>query len=177
LNSATPELPGRDGSEPDYEPGTIPLRPVAIVVVILLAIGVGYLAYSCARSSGSSSTFTDQVSHYPPNSVTYIAPARTYLVRQGDGSFLALSEVEAVREDRVAGCIIRFRPDLSAGGEPGVFRDDCHGVLFGRDGAPVGAASPPMQRHPVTSDGKTVSLRFHVCLSGSGGGQEEPCRE
>jgi hypothetical protein len=177
VSSDGPQLPSGNSPPVDYEPGTVPLRPVVIVAVILLAIVAGYLGYACVHSSSGSSTFTDQVNHYAPGSVTYIAPARTYIARQPDGSFLALSEIEAAQADRVAGCVIRYRPDLSAGSETGIFRDDCHGVVFNREGLPIDGASPPMQRHPITSDGKTMALHFRMCLGPTGEGQEQPCRE
>jgi hypothetical protein len=162
---------------PDYEPGTIPLRPVLVVAAILLLAAATYIGYSCTRSIGRGGGFSDQVSHYATGSVTYLAAGRSYLVRREDGSFVALSEVEADPADRVAGCLIRYRPDLSAAGQTGVFRDDCHGVLFSRDGIAIQGSAPPMEQHPVQVSGSQVSVRFNVCQAGGGSDAAESCRE
>ena len=161
----------RNGSgEPEQDEdwrreGGIPLRPVLIVAALIVLALVVYGGYSCVRSAGAGSSFSDSVSHYPPGSVTYLARERTYLVHQTDGSFLALSDAEANDTDRVSGCLIRFRPDLHAAGETGVFWDDCHGVLFNRLGTAVQGSSAAMQRHPVSVSSGTVAVHFKDCLS------------
>lgn len=154
--------------------GGVPLRPVLIVAALIVLALVVYGGYSCVRSADAGSSFSDSVSHYPPDSVTYLASERTYLVRQLDGSFLALSDAEANDTDRVSGCLIRYRPDLLAAGEAGVFWDDCHGVLFNRTGVVVQGSSAPMQRHPVSVSGVTVSVRIKDCLNADN--QPEACR-
>jgi len=169
--------PPTDGEQRWHEPGTVPLRPVVIVGAILLLCSVAYLGYSCARSSASGGSFTAPVSRYPTGTVTYIAPARTYLVRREDSSFLALSEVEDSASDRLAGCVIRYRADLSAAGVTGVFRDDCHATLFSRDGVAIQGSAPPMQQHPVRPGKDEVVVQITMCLGGGGLGLQEPCRE
>ncbi|MGI8551071.1 MAG: hypothetical protein ACR2PL_09865 [Dehalococcoidia bacterium] len=159
------------------EPGTIPLRPVVIVAALLLLAAAAYTGYACFSARGNSSTFTDQVASYPPDSVTYIAQDHSYLVRTADASFLTLSEVEAQDADRVSGCIIRYRPDLSAGDVHGVFRDDCLGTLFNRMGIAVQGSAPPMQRHPTLVHDKTVTIYPKACEAGGNSMQPEACRE
>jgi hypothetical protein len=158
----------------EAEPGTVSLRPVLAVFVVLLLAAAGFAIYSCARAPASG-TFVDSVHHYPPDSVTYLASGRSYLVRLSGGSFLALSEVEADAADRQQGCVIRFRADLSADGQVGVFRDDCHGALFNREGIAVQGSAPPMQQHPVQVNGDAVSVNFRSCLGSNS--RPEPCRE
>ena len=156
--------------------GTVALRPVLIIAAILAACVAGYLSYSCISAAGAGAGFSAPVSRFSPDSVTYLDAGRTYLVRQPDGGFLALSEAEPDRQDQISGCVIRYRPDLQAGGTTGVFRDDCHGALYGRDGQPLGGSGPPMQRHPVEVNGSQVRVNFAVCLSGSGDQSAEACR-
>ncbi len=177
-----PDEPAPNGAAaapaaPEYEPGTVPLRPVLIVFAVLLLVAAGFAVYSCTRSATSDGTFSDKVADYPPGSVTYLASGRTYLVRENDGSFLALSEVEAASADRQQGCIIRYRPDLSAAGQAGIFRDDCHGTLFNREGLAVRGDAPPMQQHPVQVEGSGMSVRFTSCRATTAGAAPEPCRE
>lgn len=169
-------MPFNEANKGAYEPGTVSLRPVLIVTTILSIGALGYLGYSCVSSAGSGSSYSAPVSRFSPDSVTYLAAARTYLVRQTDGTFIALSEIEPDQPDRIGGCVIRFRPDLQANGVMGVFRDDCHGALYGRDGRPLTGSAAPMQRHPVESSGTEVRVLFTVCLSGSDGTTVEPCR-
>jgi hypothetical protein len=163
-------------SQPAPEPGTISLRPVAVVTAILLLGAFGYLGYTCVHASPAGS-FVAPITRFAPGSVTYLAQGRTYLVRSDDGSFLALSEVEANAADRLAGCVIRFRPDLSAGDEKGVFRDDCHGTVFNHEGIAVQGSSDPMQQHPVLAGKSDISVRLRECLAGGGNSSVEPCRE
>jgi hypothetical protein len=139
-----------------HDSGSVSLRPVLVVGCLLLLAGFGYLGYSCVQASERAGTFTDEASHYAPGSVTYVASGRTYLVRTSDGAFLALSEVEADDTDRVAGCVIRYLADLSIAGETGLFRDDCHGVVFSRNGSAIDGAAPPMQRHLVLQSSENV---------------------
>lgn len=159
------------------EPGTVSLRVVVALLVLLVLAAAGIFIHSCSQSTASASVFSDQISHYAPGSVTYLANARSYLVRANDGSFLALSEVEAAEADRVAGCLIRYRPVSSANAQAGVFRDDCHGTLFNSQGIAVSGDAPPMQRHPTVVSAKMVSVQLRVCLQGGADGRPEACRE
>jgi hypothetical protein len=154
------------------EPGGISMRVLLPIVAVLAVAAAVYVGYTLTQSLGSGSSFSDRVANYPPDSVTYLSNGRTYLVRQNDGTFLALSEVEASATDRIAGCLIRYLP-----GKQGAFRDDCHGVMFNLEGVAVQGAAPPMQRHPVTVHGGKLTVQLKVCLQGGSSDQIEPCRE
>lgn len=170
-----PEQPEDGFEEEDERAGTVSIRPVVIIGSLLLLALIGYLGYSCAATLGGSANYSAPVSRFAPNSVTYLAGSGTYLVRLADGSFLALSEAEATSADRVAGCVIRYRPDLSAGGQQGVFRGDCHGTLYNRMGIAVQGSALPMQRHPVNVRGNQVIVMPKQCLQ-SGTNQPQACR-
>jgi hypothetical protein len=159
------------------EPGTWPLRPVLAVAAVLLVGLLIYAGYSCVRSSGGSDSFSAPVNRFPLDSVTYVAPGRFYLVHTDTGAFVALSEVEDAPADRIAGCLIRYRPDLGSGDEKGVFRDDCHGTLFNRDGDAVEGSAPSMQRHPVRVTNGNVTVPLKECIAGGGAATPEVCRE
>jgi len=163
--------------EPWREPGTVPLRPIVIVGAILLVIAIGYLSYSCVHSARTVGSFSAPVSRYPAGSITYLASGRTYLIRRDDGSFIALSEIEADAADRLAVCVIRYRADLNATDQIGVFRDDCQGTLFNREGSAIESSAPPMQRHPAGSAGDEVTVQLRACVAGDGSGIPERCRE
>jgi hypothetical protein len=165
------------GSQAPDEPGNWPLRPVLTVATVLLAGLLIFAGYSCIRSSGGGDTFSAPESRFPPATVTYIASDRFYLVRDDAGAFLALSEVEDSPADRIAGCLIRYRPDLSAANQSGAFRDDCHGLLFDRHGVATDGSATPMQQHPVQVADGTVTVRFKTCIAGDGSLQTETCRE
>jgi len=149
---------------------------VVFVLALLTLAAITYLGYSCFSARPPGTTFADDVAHYPQDSVTYLAAGRSYLVRATTGDFLALSETEPQPADRVAGCVIRYRPDLQSNGETGLFRDDCHGDLYDRAGEPLTPGQVPMQRHPVMSSEHTVVVRFGDCLSGEGDHPAEACR-
>lgn len=176
--AAEPERrPDLAESSPGDSPhqGGVPLRPVLAVAAILLLVLIAYGAYSCSQSLAQGAVFRDQVSHYPVNSVTYLSAGRTYLVHLGNGSFIALSEIESSPADRADGCIIRYRPDVSAAGQRGVFVDDCKGVDFNTMGIAIQGTAPPMQRHPVSVHGGAVTVSLKSCLAGGGGNHVEAC--
>jgi hypothetical protein len=161
----------------ENEPGTISLRPVLVVIALLGLASSAFLIYSCSHAPPVGS-FSAPINRFPANSVTYLSSGRSYLVRMEDGSFLALSEVDADPANRLKGCVIRYRPDLTGAGKQGAFRDDCSGALFDLEGLAIEGGSPPMQRHPVQVTDRNVSVRFKICISGGpGGGAAEPCRE
>ena len=151
------------------------MRPVLLVAGVLSIAALAFLVYSCSRAPASGS-FTAPIGRFPPDSVTYLAAARSYLVRSNDGSFAALSEVDADPASRLNGCVIRYRSDLSAAGEQGIFRDDCSGALFDREGKAIQDPLPPMQRHPVQIADGNLAVRIRVCVNG-GTSNSEPCRE
>lgn len=156
--------------------GGISLRVVLPILVLLVLAAAVYAGYACSQSLGSGASLSDAAAHFPPGSVTYLANGRAYLVRESDGAFIALSEIEERRADQIAGCVIRYRAGLSASGESGVFRDDCHGAVFNLQGLVVAGAAQPMQQHPVVVNGKTITVQFKTCLRG-GDRVPEPCRE
>ena len=168
-----------NGERSDYDAADtdgVSLRVVLPILVLLVLAAAVYAGYACSQTLGNGASLSDATAHYPPGSVTYLANGRTYLVREGDGSFIALSEIEERRADQIAGCVIRYRASLSASGESGVFRDDCHGVVFNLQGLVVEGAAQPMQRHPVIVNGKTLTVQFKTCLR-AGDDVTEPCRE
>lgn len=160
-----------------HEPGTLPLGPVLAVAAILVVAALVFSTYSCLRSSAGAGTFTAPVSQFPAGSVTYVAADHMYVIHSDDGAFSSLSEVEADQADRLAGCLIRYRPDLSSAGETGVFRDDCHGTLFNRAGVAIQGSAPAMQQHPVRAGKDTLVVDIKACMSGGDSPSNEPCRE
>ncbi len=79
-------------------------------------------------------------SDYVPGTVTLHPAQKTYVVRQEDGTFYAMSAVCTH-----LGCITAWKP------ERGVVACPCHGSVFSRDGeVQAGPAPRPLSRFLVT---------------------------
>jgi|SRR5215203_4894392 len=133
------------------------------VLIVALAVGGGLLLINCVRGPSSSSTYTTRIDALPERIPVFLSGPGIYLVRAGDG-VVALDHNELRREDAIQGCVIRYRETLEAGGRRGLFRSDCTGTLYGLDGAPLEGDGQPMNRHPVTASGESVTVDVTRCF-------------
>ena len=71
---------------------------------------------------------------YVPNAVVYRSTDGLFVVRPGEGAVVAFSDVDPHNPPGQRSCRVTFRPDLSAGGDPGRFFDICTGSMYDLSG-------------------------------------------
>ncbi|MFN8558807.1 MAG: hypothetical protein U0531_16200 [Dehalococcoidia bacterium] len=145
--------------------------PALVLLIAAVVMAVAFVGSTCLRG-GRGATYTTEMARLAVDDPVYVSGHRLYLVRQPSGAVLALSDREVQPQDDRDGCIIRFRETFEAPGRRGLFRGDCSGALYGRDGAALSPEGPSMTRHPVTVDGMKVTVDSSACLRGE---LPEPC--
>jgi hypothetical protein len=148
-----------------------PARAGCVVPALAVLIAVGVLAVAfvgstCVRG-GRGTTFEADLAQFATDDPVFVSGRGFYLVRLSSGEVVALTEQEARREDRLNGCVIRYRETLQVSGHTGAFRSDCTGTVYDLKGLPLDGTAPPMKRHPVTVSGKTVKVDTSRCLDGA----------
>lgn len=89
-----------------------------------------------------------ELAEFPPGSVSYILPARSYIVRLQDGGVLALWQ-----RCTHLGCMVPWRE------EQGQFNCPCHSSLFNRQGEVTGGPAPrPLDYFPVQLEGSKLVI-------------------
>jgi hypothetical protein len=148
--------------------------PALVVLVAVGVLAVAFLGSTCVRG-GSDTSFSAPVERFRVDDPVYISSKGFYLVRLASGEMVALSDQEARREDRLNGCLIRYRETAQAGGRTGLFRADCSGTLFDHAGKPVEGSAPPMKRLPLTISGGKLKVDLTTCIDGASG-QRVSCK-
>lgn len=148
--------------------------PALVVLVAVGVLAVAFLGSTCIRG-GADTSFSMSVERLKVDDPVYISSKGFYLVRPSSGEVIALSDQEVRREDRLNGCLIRYRETAQAAGRTGLFRDDCSGVLFDLTGKPVEGNAPPMKRLPLTISGGKVKVDLTTCIDGASG-QRVSCK-
>ncbi len=168
--------------------GTLGRHPyVTIGFVLLAAVIAGALVLTIAQreqsgsspAPGTAATAQSPVQDlgpeqdFPAGTLRYFRDLGLYLVRQADGSFLALYDLDPRQqvEKSGGGCRVRWE----GGGDPapaalpldGRFRDPCLGSTFGTDGELLsGPASRGLDRYPVALQGDHVYVDLSRLLPG-----------
>lgn len=138
----------------------------AVVAIIAIVIfGVQYL-----ESGTRTKAILGQAASYAPGSITFESDYNIYIVRMADGTFFALSDLDAANREspgrrcRVApiptndpdlpGILERYRNAFSprAAGATAVFREDCNGALYDVTGVRLNGEGPNLDRHDVEID-------------------------
>ena len=173
---------------PDTESSSRPGRTLGCVVLPLALVVGGFFAVLLIvfLDSGSDTGMMvlEQREAYGRGTVEYIGERNFYLVRLGDGSFLALSDLDAAnrastqRRCRAApiptsdpalpGLLDRYRARLSPAATQStlLFREDCNGAIYDLTGARLDQDGPNLDRYPVSirKDGKVgVDLARRQC--------------
>lgn len=110
------------------------LRLFAVVfAALLLAAGIGLITFlnpSDEDSRPPAALFdAGAVGDFPINQPAPFSEEGFFLVRRGEGEFLALYTL-----DPESGCTVPWRPEFEFRGWKGWFRDPCHGGTYDLDG-------------------------------------------
>lgn len=167
---------GIHDAQPRIGGGVAPITCIVpgFLIVVALAVAGGLLLINCLRAAPAT-TFSAGVESLPLNEPVFLSGPGIYIVRSESG-VAALDFNEFRREDAGRGCVIRWREALERAGRRGFFRSDCTGVVYDLTGTPVEGDGLPMKRHPVTRDGKRVTVDFQTCLSPGEGNAVVSCR-
>lgn len=167
-----------------------PGRPLALGCAVLAAaialIAIAVVAGAAFLDSGASSgtLVLDDVRAYAAGTVERLPSHNLYVVRLGDGSFLALDDLDAAnrassgRRCRVApiaasdpslpAILQRYAARFSApaAGSVLIFREDCNGALYDVAGARLDANARNLDRYAVatnTAGHLTIDLARRLC--------------
>lgn len=144
------------------------LSAVAFVVVVF-----GFFAFLIVFLESGADTGKVQLEDaeaYAPGSVEFIGEENLFLVRLGDGEYLALADLDAANrarperrcrvspmqrtDARLPAILERYGSRMSADavGSTLVFREECGGAIYDVTGLRLDADGPNLDRYPVSVD-------------------------
>jgi len=157
--------------------------------VVLTVFAVGFAVAFLDSGADSGKLVLDEAEAYGRATVEFVPQRNFYLVKLADGSFLALSDLDAANraspqrrcrvspmpadDARLPGLLQRFGSRFSeqAGSSTLLFREDCNGAVYDVAGARLDGEGPNLDRYPVDvrADGKlTVEVGARRCTERSG---------
>ena len=155
---------------------------VAAVVFVVAAIVFTLVYLNSGADSGT--VVLNLASDYPGGSEQYISAHNFYIVRLADGTFVALSDLDAANratpahrcriqpvgasDPSLRGILARFGSRMSAPalGSTLVFREACNGAIYDITGARIDRNAPNLDRYPtsINSAGRlTVDIAARTC--------------
>lgn len=158
----------------------------AVILVIFLAIAAIMFLESGANTG---KLVLDPVDAYARGSVEFVGQRNFYVVRLADGSFVALSDLDAANRTnpqhrcRVAplqatnpdlpGLVERYGAKMSAqaAGSTLLFREECNKAVYDVSGLRLDAEAPNLERYPVSEDGSgrlVVDVSKRICSAREG---------
>lgn len=162
----------------------------AAVVAVVVLFGLAALAMIAFLDSGANTgkMVLDPAEAYARGSVEFVGERNFYLVRLSDGSFLALSDLDAAnrsspqRRCRVAplqpadpqlpALLERYAARMSAPAAAStlVFREECNKAVYDVTGLRLDSEDPNLDRYAVTINGAgrvTVDVSKRDCTERS----------
>ncbi|MCK9517740.1 MAG: hypothetical protein M0R74_01755 [Dehalococcoidia bacterium] len=145
--------------------GCFGMAAAVVAIVGVVIFGIQYL-----ESGTSTRVALGPAASYAPSSITFEAEHNLYIVRMGDGTFFALSDLDAAnrakpgRRCRVSliptddpalpGILELHRNDFSprAAGSTAVFRETCNGALYDATGVRLNGEGLNLDRHEYSVD-------------------------
>lgn len=142
-----------------------------IIVLAGVVVFVGVFAFAILfleSGANAGNVRLDDQDAYAPGSVEYVGNANLFLVRLRDGSFVALSDLDApnratsARRCRVAlvglndpglgasAETLQRQMSASAAGASAILREACNGAVYDIAGARLEGDGPNLDRYPVT---------------------------
>ena len=161
----------------------------AVAAVVFIGIAVTLLIVFLESGANEGKVVLEDARAYANGSVEYVAKSNFYLVRLQDGTFLALSDLDAAnrasaqRRCRVAplstadpalpGLVAKYAARMSPGaaGSTLLFREDCNLALYDFTGTRLDADGPNLDRLAITltGDGKlSVNVTKRTCTRREG---------
>jgi hypothetical protein len=160
-----------------------------LALLVIAAAGLVFAGRFFESGADTGETLLGDREAYAKGSVEYIKERNFYLVRLGDGAYLALADIDAAnrantqRRCRVApidaadpalpALIARYGAVMSppASGSTLLLREDCNGVLYDVAGARLDREGPNLDRFPVRigEDRRLrVDLSKRICTARAG---------
>ncbi len=160
----------------------------AVFVVVLVAFAAVFLAGFLESGADSGKQTLNPVASYTPGTVVYVADRNFFVVRDRDGSFLALSDLDAANRASATKCrvvqmaasdpllpelLAQYGPRMSpkAAGSTFLFRESCNRAVYDFTGLRLDAEGPNLDRLAVGIDGSkrlTVDVTKRTCTQRSG---------
>lgn len=184
LNRMTRETPA--APRPPVAFGCIGAVAFVVVVVLLAVAAVAFFE----SGANTGKLVLEPAESYGAGSVEFVAARNFYVVRLGDGSFVALSDLDAAnrgnaqRRCRVAplpiadpelpGLVATYagRMSAKAAGSTLLFREVCNSAVYDVTGVRLDMEAPNLERHPVDIDSAgrlTVDVSKRICTRREGG--------
>ena len=160
---------------------------VGAVVLVVLIVAFGLIFLNSGADHGT--VVLNDAADYAPGSEQYISAHNFFIVRLGDGSFVALADLDAAnrtntsRQCRVApvlpgdaslpGLISTLSSRMSplASGSTLVFREDCFNAVYDITGTRLDKDAPNLDRFATSIDSSgrlNVDLAKRSCSQRSG---------
>lgn len=174
------------GPRPPVLLGCVGAAAFVAIVVLLAVAAVGFLE----SGANSGRLVLAPAESYSNGSVEFVAERNFFLMRLGDGSFVALSDLDAAnranpqRRCRVAP-IQRSDPALpqllagyagrmsaKAAGATLLFRENCNSAVYDATGVRLDGEAANLERFPVEIDSAgrvTVDVSKRLCTKRDGG--------
>jgi hypothetical protein len=99
--------------------------------------------------SGGGPIDLGNIEGYRPGSVVYRSTDGLFVVREPDGTVLALSDLDPHNPPGRKSCRVTFRPDLAQAGEVGRFFDGCTGSMYNLGGHGLAGDGLDLKQLPV----------------------------
>lgn len=169
--------------------------PVALgcfAAAAILVVIVGFITFAVVFLESGADTGKVQLDvpeAYAEGSVEFVGAKNFFLVRLRDGSFLALSDLDAAnRANQAQRCRVqltalndpsletpaeqlRGRMSAQAAGANSVLRETCNGAVYDIAGANLAPEGPNLDRHPVSVNDAgrlVVETRTRECSERTG---------
>lgn len=178
-------------SSPDAVRPPVALGCFALLAaVVVLGAAIVFVVIFLDSGADSGKVRLEVPEAYAEGSIEFIGEKNFFLVRLRDGSFLALSDLDAAnRANQARRCRVQLtglsdpslgvdpdqlRGQMSAqsGGALGVLRETCNGAIYDVAGARLEGEGPNLDRFPVTIDSAgrlLVDSSKRECSQRSGG--------
>ena len=172
-----------------------PRPPVAlgclgVVAFLAILVVLGFAAVGFFESGANSGELVlAPADSYANGSVEFVAERNIYVVRLADGSFVALSDLDAAnRASKQRRCRVARIPladpqlpalltayagrmSAMAAGTTLLFREDCNSATYDVTGVRLDSEAPNLERHPVainSAGNVTVDVSKRLCTRRDG---------
>lgn len=176
----------------------VPTRPpvflgcaAALGFLVVAVAGAAFAIAFLESGADTGRVELEQAEAYAPNSVSFVSSRNLYVVRARDGTFFALSDLDAAnranpgRQCRVS-AVNRNDPDFEkllsqyasqfserAAGMDVLFREGCNNALYDATGLRLNSEDEPnLDRYPVTVSSRglvEVNLAVRQCTQRASG--------
>ena len=135
------------------------MRPGCLIAVGLVVLGaVLALAGSFVLTRGDGGVQLGRADDYAAGAVVYRSTDGLFVVRQTDGTVLALSDLDPHNPQGRTSCRVTFRPDLG-GEEGGRFFDQCTRSTYDLGGRGLSGDGRDLERLELREDDGRLSVK------------------